>query len=312
MTDYNQPFGAAANAPYINGNPAAGIQGSIFPAAGMENPQRELVNFIADTGQTPNNANLRQLGLGVQGGRTNFNTAGGTANSLTLTLAPVPAALTPGMRVWFRVAAATTSTSVTLNVNGIGAKPIKTAQGGNLPVGELQPGMNVGVMYDQPTDTWVIFSVTRGANSSGFDTVKQPAFWARSSLMAIGGGAGFFVSGFTVVYSNLGDASFSTSNGHFTVGSNTAGLWAFFVSNLSNNTVSDAMNIQANAVNAGVVSGLLATTTADINAAGGFSPYNTLSYLAWLESGQQVQTSHQVRNGGYSIQTRMGGVRVAS
>ncbi|KAA2235255.1 hypothetical protein [Salinarimonas soli] len=44
---YQQPFGAAANAPYVNGNPATGTAGSIPPAASIEHPQRELDHLIA-------------------------------------------------------------------------------------------------------------------------------------------------------------------------------------------------------------------------------------------------------------------------
>ena len=42
---YNQPLDQPTNtnAPYIDGNPAAGIQGSIVPAASIEFDQREVV-----------------------------------------------------------------------------------------------------------------------------------------------------------------------------------------------------------------------------------------------------------------------------
>ena len=44
---YNQPFGISdPNGAYINGDPSAGIAGSIPPAASIEYPQREIVNLI--------------------------------------------------------------------------------------------------------------------------------------------------------------------------------------------------------------------------------------------------------------------------
>lgn len=45
---YNQPFDQPSNlnAPYIDGNPAAGIQGSIVPAEAIEFDQREVVEVI--------------------------------------------------------------------------------------------------------------------------------------------------------------------------------------------------------------------------------------------------------------------------
>jgi hypothetical protein len=49
---YNQPYGVSdTNAGYVNGNPAAGIQGSIPPAESIEYDQREVVNVIAYAAQ---------------------------------------------------------------------------------------------------------------------------------------------------------------------------------------------------------------------------------------------------------------------
>jgi hypothetical protein len=58
---YNQPPGMSADAPYIDGNRSAGTKGSVVPAAAIELPQRELVNLIAYSGQTPDNADLDQV-----------------------------------------------------------------------------------------------------------------------------------------------------------------------------------------------------------------------------------------------------------
>ena len=59
---YKQPYGVSdPNAAYINGNPSTGTMGSIPPAASIENPQREIVNFINDSGLTPTDADLHQL-----------------------------------------------------------------------------------------------------------------------------------------------------------------------------------------------------------------------------------------------------------
>jgi hypothetical protein len=72
---YNQPGDQPSNpsAPYVDGNPSAGIQGSIVPAAGVEFDQREIVAVIQwafDHGfrdyagalcATPSNSDLTQL-----------------------------------------------------------------------------------------------------------------------------------------------------------------------------------------------------------------------------------------------------------
>jgi hypothetical protein len=75
---YYQPYGAAANAPYVNGNPATGIAGSIPPAEQMEHPQRELADFITKSGLTPTELDLGQLAKGVQLGKVKYAAAAGT------------------------------------------------------------------------------------------------------------------------------------------------------------------------------------------------------------------------------------------
>jgi len=52
---YNQPYDQPSNpnAPYVDGNPAAGIQGSIVPAASIEYDQREIVNVISAAALSP-------------------------------------------------------------------------------------------------------------------------------------------------------------------------------------------------------------------------------------------------------------------
>ena len=49
------------DAAYQNGNPSAGIPGSIVPAAAIEHPQRELLHVILKAGLTPDENTLTQL-----------------------------------------------------------------------------------------------------------------------------------------------------------------------------------------------------------------------------------------------------------
>jgi len=77
---YNQPFGISdPNAPYINGNPGTGVQGSIPPASSIEHDQREVVEVISranargykDFTDTPcappSEADLQQLRKAIEG-----------------------------------------------------------------------------------------------------------------------------------------------------------------------------------------------------------------------------------------------------
>ena len=58
---YIPPIGAEKDAPYIDENLAAGIEGSPVPAAAIEHPQREIMSVITAAGLTPTAAELDQL-----------------------------------------------------------------------------------------------------------------------------------------------------------------------------------------------------------------------------------------------------------
>lgn len=59
---YVPPLGSVdPDAAYQNGNPSAGIPGSIVPAAAIEHPQRELLHVILKAGLTPDENMLTQL-----------------------------------------------------------------------------------------------------------------------------------------------------------------------------------------------------------------------------------------------------------
>lgn len=59
---YVPPLGATdPNTSYQDGNPEAGILGSIVPAAAIERPQREILNVLTAAGLTPSDTDLTQL-----------------------------------------------------------------------------------------------------------------------------------------------------------------------------------------------------------------------------------------------------------
>ncbi|EGJ49060.1 gp53-like domain-containing protein [Desulfocurvibacter africanus] len=64
---YTPPVGTVdPNAPYVDGNPAAGIQGSAVPASAIEHPQREIAAVIEAAGLTPDAEDLTQLQQAIQ------------------------------------------------------------------------------------------------------------------------------------------------------------------------------------------------------------------------------------------------------
>lgn len=63
---YVPPLGATdSNASYQDGNPEAGILGSIVPAAAIETPQREIMNAIIQAGLSPDTDDLNQLARAI-------------------------------------------------------------------------------------------------------------------------------------------------------------------------------------------------------------------------------------------------------
>ncbi|MHC2583656.1 hypothetical protein ACVI1J_004127 [Bradyrhizobium diazoefficiens] len=149
---YNQPYGVSdPKAPYINGNPATGQQGSIPPAASIEYPQREIVNLIADANlAVPDNGDLHQLAKAVQSQLLISDDDAGTSNAYQVTMTPAPTAYFKYMTVICKIGNTNTGASV-LNVNALGPKPIRhPADNSELSAGELKQGELAPVVWTAP------------------------------------------------------------------------------------------------------------------------------------------------------------------
>jgi hypothetical protein len=80
---YVPPIGAQdANAAYVDGNPSAGIEGSLVSAAAIEHPMREIVEVIAAAGLAPSAADLKQLLAAIR--RLSLPAGGGTLSGALL------------------------------------------------------------------------------------------------------------------------------------------------------------------------------------------------------------------------------------
>jgi hypothetical protein len=106
----------------------------------------------------------RQKGSQLWGG-----VAGGTANALTITLAPAPTAYTAGMTVRFSTGASANTGAATLNANGIGNAPMRK-NGVALINGDLPANTVMEAVYYNG-----FFHVISGGGGSGSDTLYQ---WA--------------------------------------------------------------------------------------------------------------------------------------
>jgi hypothetical protein len=81
-------------------------------------------------------AYVEKIALDAQSGKWVYAAAAGTADVLTATLDPVPAAYVAGMELRLKIGATNTG-AATLNVNGLGAKTIVRGDGAALVAGDL-------------------------------------------------------------------------------------------------------------------------------------------------------------------------------
>ena len=144
---YNQPYGVTdPNAPYINGDPSIGQAGSIPPAASIEYPQREIVNFLTDSGLTPTNSDLHQLSKSVQIGTVMYGIDVGPVNAVAITLTPALAAYVDGQV--FRVKIANSNTGPATFNAGPGPVNIVRRGGAVLQAGDLPAGYMTFLSYN--------------------------------------------------------------------------------------------------------------------------------------------------------------------
>ena len=105
----------------------------------------------------------------------------GAVNAMVVTLDPAPTSLTNGMFVVTDIKLTNTSTAVTLNVNGLGAKAIVLDGAGTLPsVGQLTIGTFYGFQYDSSADKFqTVFSgdsLTQSASAAASATAAATSY----------------------------------------------------------------------------------------------------------------------------------------
>lgn len=135
------------NAPYVNGNPAVGQQGSIPPAESIEHPMREVVNMISNSDMDPLQEDLEQLTKAIRSGYINYAEDTGSTNALSVALDPPLTGYTIGLPLNVKVNNTNSGTS-TINVNGLGGQSIVNADGSQLGPGSLVDGQVAQLMYD--------------------------------------------------------------------------------------------------------------------------------------------------------------------
>jgi len=146
--------------------------------------QTALTTVICKDGQTTVTANLpmatfRHTGVGnavarddyaaagqVQDSTLTYVAAGGTSDVITLTLAPAVTAYVVGQMFSFKASAANTTTTPTLNVNGVGAGTIVWPDGSALVAGDIPNGAQIVVKCSATTPVWHLQTVPYSVNTT--------------------------------------------------------------------------------------------------------------------------------------------------
>lgn len=163
----------------------------------------------------------------IQSGIQTSSFAGGTANAITAVLTPAPSGLFAGMSIKVMLAATNTASAVTLNLNGLGAKPVKLPDLTNPPIGALPAGSVVEFRYD-------------GTVWQAHGLPPLPSWWRLSSpSVTLASGVTTQVGSFGVSASRSVDNVINAATGAVTIGAQDAGLY-MLVSTFSTTNDSNA------------------------------------------------------------------------
>jgi hypothetical protein len=168
---YQPPLGAPGiDDPYVDGDPSIAREGSIVPAGSIEFPQREIVNFITDSNFVGSDGDLHQLTRATRSGYVNYATDTGVLNALSVTLNPPLEGYRAGIFLRVKSAYTNTSGTVTINVNGLGPRPIKRTGGSNLVAGDILVGGICNLVDDGTVFQLVNFLGAIGGTINNFAT----------------------------------------------------------------------------------------------------------------------------------------------
>src|SRR5262245_13708518 len=167
---YVQPYGITdPDAPYINGDPSIGRQGSIPPAAAFEHPMREIVNVISKNLLTPTDTDLSQMLKATRSQRANFAEDTGSVNTLSVAFDPPLGSYSLGLPLRVRVHDTCTGPS-TIDA-GAGRVPIRRTDGLALAAGDLAAGGIAGLVWDGAAFQLINFFGRGGGGGGGGDTI---------------------------------------------------------------------------------------------------------------------------------------------
>src|SRR6185437_13478980 len=173
---YNQPFDQPSNpsASYQNGNPAAGIPGSIPPATAIEFPQREIVAAITAAGLTPSNADLAQLTEALQlvdvcnVFKISGNSGSASAWAGAIKALPNAGNAPPtGTMVWFQPGSPSVSGGTTFQLNNYARAPVTLSDRSQLLQGDVPSGSTWCLLFWDGTEWQLLAGSSRQPGALG-------------------------------------------------------------------------------------------------------------------------------------------------
>lgn len=149
---YQPPYGPPGTIPpdasYVDDNAPAGVDGSVPPGAAMEFPQREIVNLIGDSGQTPDDTDWHQAARAARDSRLIYCIDSGPLNHVEIsTLIPPITGYEQGLEL--HVLIAHTNTGPTdVAIGGLNPIAIKRWDGSDVQANDMLAGQIVILIFD--------------------------------------------------------------------------------------------------------------------------------------------------------------------
>jgi hypothetical protein len=232
--------GAGTYSLYAGVNPV--VTGTTITSSWANNTLSDLATAmtasIANDGQTPILANLpmsgfRHTGVGNAANLTDYaaagqvqngafiwgGTAGGSADALTISLSPSLTAYSTGQKFRFLSGASpSTSTTPTLNINGLGAKTIVRRDNSACVSGEIPASTLIDVVYDGTNFRLASAPVMGTSSITTLGTVTTGT-WNATVIAGQYGGTGVANTGKTITLGgNISTGAAITTTGALTTG----------------------------------------------------------------------------------------------
>lgn len=192
---YPGPDNVHGAATHRNFNQGTGERGSWPDGLGYQQLIDELCNAIEEAGGELDGNLSTQLAWLIQSGGLSWAVATGTANAWVVDPAFAVPAYKAGRVLWVKAPATNTSTTVNMNVSGLGNRRIKKGDGSDPAPGDLLSGRWYPTL-DDGTNICVISFLRSdlAAQKSPFNRQQQTTS-TRTLLNATGGGYLNFTSG---------------------------------------------------------------------------------------------------------------------